>query len=186
MRIFTTYLIFVCGLFLFACHPDSYRDKPGINVTDQRFFDLSTYFKGEQERLQQLSTSFTKKAVVNGKEEIKQLESLDFKKELAMFVDSDINKIAWLDKYEVDSIFANGSLQSIEYKTNDQSLKTQGLTIQFDQAKVARVDILRKSTSIAANIKQELSYQPNIGYSIVSTQNTQLADPEVIELEVKF
>jgi hypothetical protein len=168
-------------VLLLAC-----QNEPGTNVTDQRFFDLSNYFKAEQKRLSKLTSPFTKKAVVNGNEEIKVFESLDFEKELAMFVDSDINRIAWFDKYQVDSSFVNGQLHSIEYITTDQSLKTQGLTIQLKNNQVSRVDILRKSTSIAANIKQELTYQPNIGYSIISTQNTRLSDPEVIELEVRF
>ncbi len=186
----TSLLLFLtaCSVFLlFACRPDNYQDEPGLNVTEQQpFFDLSNYFQKEQVRLSALRSSFTKKATVNGKEETKVFESLDFEKELAMFIDSDINKVAWLDKYEVDSTLVNGQLKTINYSTPDQSLKTQALSIHFDREIVSQVDILRKSTSIAANVKQELTYKPALGYSIISTQNTKLSDPEVIELEVRF
>lgn len=176
------YLLASSIFLLFAC-----QNSPGLNVTEQQpFFDLSNYFQEEQERLSKLTSSFTKKATVNGKEETKTFETLDFTKELAMFMDSDINKIAWLDKYEADSTLVDGQLQQINYRTPDQSLKTQALTISFEKETVSQVDILRKSTSIAANVRQELTYQPTIGYSIKSIQNTKLSDPEVIELEVRF
>ena len=128
----------------------------------------------------------TKKAIVDGVVEEQSGVSINFEEELALFVESDINKISWLDQYDVDSIFTGKQLTEVVYKAKKDKLKTNRLSVQFNANKVSRIDILRKTSSIAAKLEQALTYIPSEGYSIKSQQETSLSDPHVLELNVQF
>lgn len=174
---------FLIGLLMLiaSCAKEEAKDL----VVPGQFFDLKTFFNQESERLKNID-EVKKKAIVDGKEEIKIVEGFKFMEELALFIDSDINRIAWLDRYEVDSIFSADVLSEIVYKAKDDKLKTNVLSIQFKNKAVNQIKIIRKTSSIAAKLEQELIYQPNQGYSIKSSQKTSLSDPHILALDVQF
>lgn len=168
-------------LTLLAC-----VDNSADSVAEQtQFFDLKTYFEKEYPRLEQVK-KVVKKAVVDGVEEQKTVDAINFKEELALFVDSDINKISWLDRYVVDSLFADQQLQQLTYQAKDVNLKTNRLVVSFQNEKVSKIEIFRKTESIAATLEQQLIYQPDSGYSIESKQQTSFSKPYVLALDVQF
>jgi len=173
-------VIFLMSVFLVSCQPETQ-----LSPDQTRFFDLKAFFQKEQERLADINGA-TKKAIIDGKIEEKTGVAINFEEELALFIESDINKISWLDQYDVDSIFTDNQLTEIVYNAKKEKLKTNRLSVQFKANKVSRIDILRKTSSIAAELEQELSYIPTEGYSIKSRQETSLSDPHVLELNVQF
>jgi len=174
-------IIYLLVLVLFtACQ--SQEIKP---IKQVQFFDLKTYFAEEQIRLKAIK-SVVKKATIDGAIEEKTQEGVNLVEELALFVESDINKVAWLDKYEVDSVFQNQKLIELNYKAKDDQLKTNYLSIKYKNKEVEQIEIKRKTSSLAADLEQKLIYQSMKGYSIESYQKTSLSDPHVLALDVQF
>lgn len=169
------------AIFIYSCQSES-----SISLEHQQFFDLKSYFQQEQDRLSKKYSTVTKIATIDGKTEKQTINEIDFKQELSLFIGSDINKISWLDKYTVDSVMVSSQLSSVNYTAKDDKLKTQFLSVNFQDQKVHQVKILRKNASIAAEMEQELNYNPLKGYSIENRQKTTLSDEHILRLEVSF
>lgn len=180
MRIINLLFFFTLVIVLSSCLGDS-----TVTVENQPFFDLKTYFSQEMEQLKNIK-KVIKKVDIDGVIEEKTMDSFDLEKELALFVDSDINKVAWLDKYTVDSLFNNNLLSQITYEAKENQLKTRRLTIHFGNELVDSIDIVRSSSSLVAKLEQHLKYIPSKGYSIKSSQKTSLSAFHVLELDVQF
>jgi uncharacterized protein YxeA len=180
MRIIKIIFFFILVIMFSSC-----TDESTVVVENQYFFDLKTFFKQEQEQSKNIK-KIIKKATIDGFVEEKTMDSFDLEKELALFIDSDINKVAWLDKYTVDSLFNNNLLTRITYIAKEEELKTDLLTIHFDKGLVDSIDIIRKTSSLAAKLEQHLKYIPTKGYSIESLQKTSISAAHVLELDVQF
>ena len=152
---------------------------------DLAFFDLKNYFNDEIKNLSQIKQA--KKSVsINGVEEELIKDSLNFEEELSVFLSSDINRIAWIDKYKVDSLKINGQLQSITYSALDEKLKTQSLIISYKNEGVDNISIKNNRSSLVSNSIQELEYRVGKGYSILSRQNTTMTNERLLKVKVQF
>ncbi|MFK7932174.1 MAG: hypothetical protein AB8G22_01610 [Saprospiraceae bacterium] len=177
-------LTFCCFCLLFACTNSDLETENDQSV--ERFFDLSQYFKG-QVKLLATKQEVQKKASINGKTESKTISTPDFKQELQLFIDSDINRTSWLDKYEVDSTRnATGNLTQLTYTALEDKLRTRKVAITFTNKEVTNVEILNATDNVIAQTKQELSYTPQQGYVIKSFQDILLAEPRTMEVAVNF
>lgn len=175
------FLLLLCCIVL-ACETKDLSQLPEV-----AFFDLKAYFKTEQSELDKIK-KVRKTVNVDGVLESKTVEinGVDFEEELALFVDSDINKVSWLDQYETESLMENGKIKQLRYIAKKEQLKTQKLTVHFEGSVVDSIHILRKTSSIAAQLEQELTYLPNQGYRITSRQQTTMSDENEIALDVVF
>jgi len=167
-----------------------------VNVSDQsaderlsaeRFFNLSDYFEEEIARLNDNKQQVDKLIEINGESAQETLDSIDYEKELAVFVNSGINKTSWVDKYQADSTFNDaGLLTEVVYTALDEDLKTQLLTVQFDNEEVQRIDITNRSGTTLAKMRQQLSYAPAQGYTIESQQDILLFDDRQMVIKADF
>lgn len=160
-------------------------EEEGLTAPDA-FFDLKGYIKGEIRRLSEIQPEVLKRIAIDGRGEEKTFDSLDYEKELDIFSRSDINKIAWLDKYRVDSVFQGGQLVRLTYTSKDKDLKTHLLEVQFSGGQVTQVHVQNKTESIVADVGQEIWYQPAKGYRLASRQSTALTEEKEVEVEVEF
>ena len=150
------------------------------------FFDLKGFMESEAQHLSQTQPRALKRIAIDGQSEEKVFDSLDYKKELDIFSRSDINKTAWLDKYQVDSLFQDGKLQLVRYTSQDKSLKTHLLEVKYSGGQVSEVHIQNRTESLVADVGQELWYRPGQGYALSSRQSTALTKEKEIEVEVEF
>lgn len=151
-----------------------------------KYFDLKGFIEMEAERLAE-RTSFTKTVFVNGEQETKSFNHINAKVELMPFSDSDINKPAWSDQYDIDSIFnQNKELIGLKYQTKDKKLKTQQISIDFNKNRVIEVYIENATNSSVADNHQTLVYRPDKGFSIESMQKVSLMDENLFKVEVSF
>jgi hypothetical protein len=158
---------------------------PAIKNQDS-FFDLKAYFQSETGRLD-LFASIEKTVSINGKKETRRVDNNDVSKNLSIFSDSDINRLAWKDKYAVDSIKNNlGELQSLLYMAIDKNMKTQMLSVSFQERIVDSIFIVTQVNGFATDNKKEMVYIPKKGYRILSNQKTLLGTPREIFVEVKY
>jgi hypothetical protein len=151
------------------------------------FFDLAGFFDQEAIRLTKGNVKAEKELSFNDKKGHLPSAKLDFVKELAVFVNSDINKLSWRDKYQADTLYGEGHLlQKIQYKALDEQLKTRQVMIEYTQGKVVKIEIQNRLKSIIAQSEEKLSYEPTKGYSINGLQQMILAGKNTMEVEVRF
>lgn len=176
-------LCFIFILFALAsCSETPVNVKPG----DKKYFDLKGYFDGEAKRLAGLP-KVKKIATVDGQREERIIDSLDFEEELKIFSNADINRAAWSDKYAIDSVFnEQQQLTQLNYTSNDKDLRTQKISIDFNENGVSKIFIENSSSSAVADTKQLLTYQPEAGYTIESHQKVSMTDDNTFLVEVQF
>jgi hypothetical protein len=161
-------------------------EKDLVVKKQSSFFNLKEYFENQLASLSEVKR-ISKTTMIDGNRIEKELDSINFKQELKVFEESDINKIAWIDKYQIDSIYDEKSnLKKIIYKANDQKLRTQKLLISFLQNEVDTIEIFNDASGNIAKLKQHLRYIPSYGYSIESTQKTTLSETHVLSVDVQF
>ncbi len=174
-------ILFLLVLLIVSCGQE-------VKVTMQQntFFDLETYFEKEINRLVANQKTVTKRIQLNDKEETKKITDLDFAKELAIFSKSNINKIAWIEEYQVDSILESNQLQELRYSTTNEKLKTQKLSIIYSGEKVSEIKIYNTTNTALADSEQQLHYQVDKGYSIRNLQRVNFSEPQNLVVEVSF
>lgn len=176
--------IFLLTLIVFSF--SNCVEETAIIKQEPTFFDLKDYFKNELSALSQ-RTKIYKATSVDGDRIEKELDSIDFSLELKVFEESDINKVAWIDKYLVDSVFSStGDLTKIIYNAADEKLRTRQLLVSFDKNEVDTIEIFNNASSNVAKLEQHLTYIPAIGYSIESTQKTTFSEEHVLSVDVRF
>lgn len=179
------------GLFFLFCIVLACDPSDGTSPSSaQGFFDLKGYMEQEISRLGQEQPSVRKEIRLQDQSEVKTFDSLDYAKELAMFIKADINKVAWLDKYTVDTLWAEEEQQQIAglvYSANSEGLKTQELKVDFDAEGAVREIYVKLGTeSLVADVYQELTYQPDSGYRLLSEQSTAISSPNRIQVDVEW
>lgn len=159
------------GLAPTACRPIEAAEKEKID----RFYDLEAFFKEEKARLRQAQASGTKLAVINGEEETLLLDTLPLDDDFAIFINSDINRRAWIDKYQGDTLRSHtGTIEKIDYQSLDSGLKIQRMEIKFEGGQVSQIDIARRMESIIATTEQHLHYVSGKEYEVESKQRSVL------------
>lgn len=153
-----------------SCTPESpaaSNERPSGKLV---YFDIKEYFRQELKRLAAVS-SVAKTTEVNGVREERVIAAPDFEKELAVFINADINKPAWSDKYSVDSLFNNHrQLTGLAYAAMDDKLQIRQISIRLIDSQVHEIAIKSAMQSSVADSRQQLSYKPDSGYSIESYQ----------------
>lgn len=176
------YWLFAIAIVFQSCQPTT---SAPVAEMEKPFFDLKSYFNQEKKRLATVS-NFTKTTVVDGKEETKKIAKLDFDKELRIFVEADINKPAWIDKYEVDSVLQAGNLTKISYIANDKKLAVREIVVDFDKQKIAKISIKKAAETALADTQFQLIYEPERGYSIENTQQLTVGEDKAFLVKVQF
>lgn len=174
------------ALLLNACQSSTEQSETPAEAMPSVFFDIKGYFAKEQKRLNQTQPTVTKRVAINGESEEKQLDSLDFDRELEVFIKSDINRPDWVDKYSIDSVRQNNKLTELHYQALDDKLRTRQIDIFFNNDQVSKIFIEKGGTNIVAGSAQELTYTPGQGYTIKSRQYTALSEDKELSIEVRF
>jgi hypothetical protein len=168
--------LFLILVIIMSCQK---AEKP----SELKYFDLAGLMKTQIEWLNKNKPA-VKKSILLGKDaENIQMDSLDWEKELALFVQADINKKAYVKSYAVREA---GS--EVEYVLNSgESLPVKTMKVLFDAEKEPQSVIITTETSnylLNAKRKLELRLQGNQlkSYHIRSEQKLFVGDTENIEV----
>ena len=154
--------------------------------TFNAFFDLKKFFNQEISQLSNVK-QFKKTISINGIEESQELTGLNLEEELAIFINSDINRPAWSDKYRVDSIFnEKKELVQLEYHSLDKKLKTQKLNVRYQDNSVISIEIIKNLDNAVAKSNQVLTYFAQKGYRIHSRQALSFSETKELHIEVVY
>ena len=164
-RGFAIFTLFVISFA--ACKPDI--KETGATV---KYFDLKAYFKADLARLSKIPQPILKSVTHNGVTESKKVKIDDWTKELSLFSESDINKPAWRDSYNVQQ-----TDHTLIYmaKEDEDDLKTREILInKKTDGSVKYIKIFNYKTNKLYTTKETLTYIPDSIYKIEKTQYVRL------------
>lgn len=150
-------------LFLISgCFSDAEEDQKNVNY----FFDLKSYFSNTAKNLAKTNPLILKSVSKNEASETKKIKIKDWQQELALFIDADINKPAWKDRYVKDS-----TAIKIIYTAKEKDLKTQKIVINMMLGAPKKIEIETEITNFLYQTREHLIYYPDSCYSIKKSQN---------------
>lgn len=167
MRIILTSMIF----YSLSC-----TKNPANLIGQKPYFDLTGYFDDQISRLYADSFIIIKTANINGKTDQHTMPWTDWRKELALFYASDINKSSFIGKYMIDTAILDNREKKISYKAIDLDLRTNliEVTLSSHDNSIIRLHIVNKSDHFLSSNKEELYYEPLKSYIVKSTQQMKL------------
>lgn len=149
--------------FTFSCNKP---EKQAVIDDESIFFSLSEYFNAEAVRLQQLAPTIEKTVSKNGETERHVLQITDWKRELDLFIESDINKPAWRNSYRADS-----SASAVMIKRIDPDLRTERIVIKKKpDGSVGHIIIINQLKNALYEMEERLEYFPDSLYRIDKRQ----------------
>lgn len=173
------YCIVLLIFLLTACQQTAENSAKPI-----RFFDLKAYFS-EQITENQKYTGILKTVSIDGEEESKKIQDIDWKEDLNVFVRADINKPAWQDKYNTATSTVNGQ-KVVTYTTENEKLITKKITISYKADAIDNIIIEQKNDNEVYQAEKTLTYRPGKGYSIKSKQKAPFSGEHDYEVKVVF
>ncbi|TAE22987.1 MAG: hypothetical protein EAZ91_22930 [Cytophagales bacterium] len=132
--------LFLLLCALSACGPTTPQTAP-----KPVYFDVAGYVKDQIGTLEKAKPTVTKQALISGKTNNQTTSTIDWAKELELFLQADINKPAFRTSYAV----ARPDSLTYEYtlKPSEEKLTVRALTIQLDAdtQKPVRIEALLKT-----------------------------------------
>ncbi|ARS40809.1 hypothetical protein CA265_14545 [Sphingobacteriaceae bacterium GW460-11-11-14-LB5] len=158
-------VILVFALAMFSCN----QRKEAEANTDLLYFDVKGYFGKEISRLQKLNPVVNKTVNVNGTAENKTAKITDWTKELAIFVNADINKTSWKGSFKVTA--QNG----VDIYTSDnRKIPVKKVSITWNGQKAGKIEIIIDNKNILYQSQDTLTYCPDSLYAIRKQQKIRL------------
>lgn len=118
------------GLFFFTSCIKPVEE--GAVELSQPYFDVKGLVEAQLSLLTKEKATLKKTANIEGEEEKGKPEDLNWKKELKLFEQLDINKPVLLRSYSIDSLRGEGQL-SISYKALDPDLKVREMNVVLNE-----------------------------------------------------
>lgn len=134
------------------------------------YFDLEKFFREEISKLKSARTPVQKTVISGDAPEEKRVEIKDWDRELALFVQSDINKSAWTGSYLVDS-----SENEILYTSQDPSLRTKQIRIEkAASGSIVSISVENGQSNMLYQTTEKLYYYPDSMYHIERIQKIRI------------
>jgi hypothetical protein len=142
-------------------------------VAQKPYFDIDSFFTDQINLLQNDSLVVMKTSAINGKTDQHQMNWTDWKREFALFLASDINKVSLIGKYMVDTLPGKDSGDvKIRYSAQDSSMRTRLVEVTFNDHQPKVIYITNKTSGFLTSSSENLLYLPLKGYVIkTSTKN---------------
>jgi len=168
-------------LFLIAalpsCKPDNLKEG-----AVKEYFDIEGYFEKKVAQLKKQHHTVTKTVVHNGTSESKNVEITNWDTELALFIESDINKPAWNGSYAKQD-----SAGAIIYTAKDTELRTRRIVIcKAENGSIRQISIYNQVNNLLYNTHETLNYYPDSAYVIEKYQKVKLLGANTYKITGKF
>jgi|GEM_PF-2125952 len=178
------FLFFGWMLCSIGCASDSATSTDAKADTPKAFFDIDGYFDAEINALNSSTLKLKKDAKIDGKSESQTIEKPNWNTELKLFKDSDINKAAWVDKYNAEK-----KSNSIVYTTADSTLTTKRIQIDYKSTvtdnfeDVTSILIINNTENVLYSSSEFLTYTPKSSISIIRNQRIKTGENKMVEIK---
>lgn len=167
-------------LFALAFLSCNQRKEAEAN-TDLIYFDIKGYFENEISRLQKQNPTVNKTVSVNGKAESKNTKIADWSKELAIFVNADINKTSWKGSFKTKK------QDGVDIYTSDhKKIPVKKISITWNGQKAGKIEIIVDNKNIVYRSQDTLTYFPDSLYEIKKQQKIRLLKNKKYAVVGKF
>lgn len=156
--------LFTLLLGIASCKQDS-----NATVDTKAFFDIKGYFEADSARLTKKNPLVIKTVTHNKTPETQKVHISDWGTELSLFIQSDINRPAWRDSYDVST-----SDNITRYTAKDPSLKTQKVLFKMENNKLKWIMIINHTKNVLYENTEKLSYFPDSLYVIAKKQSVRV------------
>ncbi|UKT62443.1 hypothetical protein [Pedobacter mucosus] len=154
------FLVFAIGLI--SCN----QRKEAEANTKLLYFDIKGFFKNEINRLQRLKPSVDKTVSINGSIENKKIVIQDWNKELAIFLNADINKTSWKGSFTTYR-----KNESAIYKSASKKIPVKKISVVKENSIIKKIEILIAYKNILYQSNDTLIYYPDSLYEIKKEQD---------------
>ena len=167
---------FIVLLGIASCKRDS-----NTAADTGKFFDIKGYFEADSARLTKSNPLITKTVTHNKIPETQKVHVSNWGTELSLFIQSDINKPAWRNSYDVS---ATGDVTI--YRAKDPALKTQEVIIKKENDQLKWIMIINHTKNILYENTEKLSYFPDSLYLIQKKQRVRVSGMDTYRINGLF
>ena len=146
-----------------------------------KFFDIKGYFEADSVRLTIENPLVTKTVTHNKVPETQKVHIANWGTELSLFTQSDINKPAWRNSYDVST---TGDISI--YRAKYPSLKTQEVVVKKENDKLKWIMIINHTKNILYENTEKLSYFPDSLYLIQKKQSVRVLGTDTYRISGLF
>lgn len=186
-RVYSIVALLFLSLLASCTKEESSDDAP------KTYYDLKGFIENQIVDLNNKKPEITKTAGLGNKQEVSKTRDVDWKKELELFVQADINKSSYRQSYE---ILHNGPLH-YEYKLKaGNDLPVQYVNIEVDSALKQPLHVeatIRSKNKIYESEKKIVLHSAKrdnllgvTGYSVSGYQQLAFMDKKVFRIESKI
>lgn len=147
-----------------ACGPGTQSQKASL-----KYFDLKGYFRADSARLSKKSPMVYKTVTHNGNTESKKVHITNWGTELSLFAESDINRPAWKDSYDVSD---DGGV--VMYNAKSPEMKMRRMIIKRENGVLKWIQIYNKTKNVLYTTTEKLTYYADSLYLIQKDQTVRL------------
>jgi len=153
-----------------------------VNIeTSKPYFDLKYFLVQKATVLNSFKIKTNKTVVFEGDSETKKTQT-NWKDEWKVFIDSDINKTAYIGKYQIDS-----SANQVKYTALDADLKTQEIVLFTNNNEVIKVTIANQTNNVLYQSKEQLLLDVSKKtYEIVRNQKIILGENKEVVIRGQY
>ena len=160
----------ICAVLMSAIPSCSNPDSIPATRSAEPYFSLAEYFNSEAVRLQEANPEIDKTVSKNGQQESKRINVADWQKELALFIDADINKPAWQHSYRIDS-----TATSVTYTSTDPKLRTTAIHVEkSEDGAITHIRVVNQVANMLYQTDEQLDYYADSLYRIAKQQHVRI------------
>jgi hypothetical protein len=183
-------------LLIFILAFTSCQQKAKEKSKNLTYFDLAGYFKNEAKRLSRINRPIGKTVWIDGKSEQKIIKIKDWEKELAVFIEADINKGSWKGAFKksesyfmmLPTRYSSTSRHdtTITYTSNNEKIPIKTLKIVKQGNEVFSIQIFLHNINDLYTSQDSLIYFPDSLYEIKKVQRIKLMDEKKYIVKGEF
>jgi hypothetical protein len=148
----------VCGLP--ACSAPTKKSVQPIH-----YFDVPGFFERQVQWLEKEKPGLEKRVETNGKSANVREDSINWDKELAVFLSINLNKAAFIGKISVDSV-VQGNRLTVSYTTNDKKMDLKSVRVQFTNDSVNWIEARKSEQNALFTNSLFVRFRCDSGYTI--------------------
>ncbi len=186
MKIRNSLIVIVLLACIVACDTDlSLKSETSKkDLENAPFFNIASFIEKEINSTLIKVGTVHKTVTINGKAESENIVVKNWYDELSPFINADINRPAWHDKYlQKKTILPDSSIQKEYYALMD-ILKTRNIIVR-QNSEATHLSILNQEKTLSTDNTTQLIYETGKGYSIKTTQRL-LNSVDTIIIDAKF
>lgn len=181
------YLFLVFSLVFSTIFISCKNMEPPISNTDKAYFDLTKIIQADINHNIENNCSEEKTVYIKGNKETKVNDTIDWQSELKPLLECDINRVAWKDKFFIDTIPSNlTSDVTIQYRALDEKISIRSLSILYDNGKIKKITINKRIESFLFSTAQIIDYVPTFGFLIRGEQKALMMNTFELNVNVKY